>query len=488
MSRRSIITDFVIAALVTAASLSAVRFTHSSIAPAVITSAPLVARRRYPLAVFLVLLLAVIATRDHATDITVLALIIAGYSAVVHGRLRGAAVLCLPPAALAAAVSFWNAQPVSRHGQVAYVFPTASVPSLPAFPGRIPMLDFGPSFPLRPAALVVVVSLLSIAIVGYALLAGDRLRRLHADHEAATRRAVDLERARIASELHDVVTHNVSVMIVQAGAARQVLAEAPDEARAALLAVESSGRAAMTELRHLLGLLSPAPGTDDGPSPAEDPGGRGADAADLRPQPGLSQLPGLIDRVTAAGLAVEVEGGIPGALPAGLDLAAFRVVQESLTNVIKHAGQSRTRVSFTSRDGNLFVEVADDGCPALGPGPAVGESHGGRGLLGLQERMALYGGELDAGPRPGGGWTVRARFPVGLPAPPPAGRAVTAPRPVAVTPSVPVPAPAPVSAPDPVASSAPAPAAAPTPPAGGSPTASTTDTSPGLGPLTAPRS
>src|SRR5581483_7203359 len=131
---------------------------------------------------------------------------------------------------------------------------------------------------------------------GYAVHAVAERDRMLAEHEAATRRALELERARIASELHDVVTHNVSVMIVQAGAARQVLAESPAEARAAMLAVESSGRAAMTELRHLLGLLSPtnpavdAAGTPDGVTPAE-----------LAPQPGLAQLPALVDRLTAAG-------------------------------------------------------------------------------------------------------------------------------------------------------------------------------------------
>jgi signal transduction histidine kinase len=215
------------------------------------------------------------------------------------------------------------------------------------------------------------------------------------------------------------VTHNVSVMIVQAGAARQVLTESPDEATAALLAVESSGRAAMTELRHLLGLLSPVP---------EPSGQAHPDAEDLRPQPGLGQLQPLIDRVTAAGLPVELHvDGVPEGLPPGLDLAAFRVVQEALTNVIKHAGKPRTTVTLDYRADDVVVEVADAGRPFPAARPAITTAAGrGRGLLGLRERLTLYGGDLMAQAQPGGGWLVRARMPVDPVSPPAA-----APRPAA---------------------------------------------------------
>src|SRR5712692_4227645 len=255
-----------------------------------------------------------------------------------------------------------------------------------------------------------------------------RMLGLQAGQQAATRRALELERARIASELHDVVTHNVSVMIVQAGAARQVLAGAPAEATAALLAVESSGRAAMSELRHLLGLLSPLPAPGD--RTGADASGTPADR-ELWPLPGLGQLQSLVDRVTAAGLPVEVHaGGVPQGLPPGLDLAVFRIIQEALTNVIKHAGKPRTSVRLDYCGGDLVVEVADAGRPAGPAGPAVPGA--GRGLLGLRERTALYGGELDAGPRPGGGWLIRARIPVGplpaaAPSPAPAASASLAP-------------------------------------------------------------
>lgn len=217
----------------------------------------------------------------------------------------------------------------------------------------------------------------------------------------------ELERARIASELHDVVTHNVAVMIVQAGAARQVLAEAPGEATAALLNVEASGRAAMTELRHLLGLLSPAH------TPGQEADARDVAApAELEPQPGLAQLPALVDRLTAAGLPIDLRvAKLPHELSPGLDLAVFRVIQEALTNVIKHAGKPPTTVSLGCDDGQLVVEVTDTGRPIPAAAPAM-PAGAGRGLIGLRERIALYRGVLDAGPASGGGWIVHARFPV----------------------------------------------------------------------------
>jgi signal transduction histidine kinase len=253
------------------------------------------------------------------------------------------------------------------------------------------------NYQLLTALLVFVATL----IVGNAVRLGRRrdsdsqarLHRVQAEQEAATRLAIGQERARIARELHDVVTHNVSMMVVQAGAARRVLGRTPDEARTALLAVEDSGRAAIVELQHLLGLLDPPGGAADGSPPP--------------PQPGLDQVRSLIDRMNTAGLPVGLRvHGQARPLPPGLDLAAYRVVQEALTNVLKHAGQPATTVTLDYQPGALMVEVADDGCPAPASLPGTG-----RGLLGLRERVALYGGELDAGGRPGGGWLVRARIP-----------------------------------------------------------------------------
>jgi signal transduction histidine kinase len=307
-------------------------------------------------------------------------LIVVAYSAVVHSRFRGAALVSLPCATALVMVRFPD-----------------SAPPLPA--RATPLLIFLP-----------------IVIVGntvhlWTRRAGDsqaHLRQAQADQEAATRRVLELERSRIASELHDVVTHNVSVMVIQAGAARQVLSGSPDEAREALLAVESSGRAALTELRHLLGLFSPA---DD---PENDP-----ENGQLRPQPGLGSVHSLVDRVITAGLPVELlVSGSPRPLPPGLDLTAFRVVQEALTNVLKHAGKPQTTVMVEYQADELVVQVTDDGPPFPAELRAPGEdeakmvSGARRGLLGLRERVTLYGGELVTGRRPAGGWLVRATIPV----------------------------------------------------------------------------
>jgi signal transduction histidine kinase len=328
----------------------------------VLTIAPLAVRRRYPITVFVVILTAVFATHNHVTIVTFLAVVFAAYSAVAHSRLRGMAVLT--------------------------VF-TGGVIVTAAFP------DTTPPLPARYSALLVLLLTASIAVMmrGWRERAGDsaeQLRRAEAEHEAETRRAVEAERARIASELHDVVTHNVSVMVVQAGAARRVLSSSPDDARTALLAVEASGRTAMAELRHLLGLLAPS-------------------GSVLLPQPDLGQVGALVERVRAAGLPVEltVTGARP--LPPGVDLAAYRVVQEALTNVLKHAGQARADVRIEYLPCELRITVVDDGRLV------DGSTGGGRGLIGLRERIAVYHGELDAGPRPGGGWRVAARIPLDLP-------------------------------------------------------------------------
>jgi signal transduction histidine kinase len=439
LSRRAIVTDIVIAAAALVASLLLVRssitgqatqfildphtgrvypraasslqhaWKHGAGLPILLTAVPLAVRRRFPLSAFAAVLLGAVAFSRYATDVTFLALVFAGYSAVAYSRFRGAALLSMLPAGLLVAATYWGATPANL---TAGPVPATRGPPGPLPPGAGIMVQQGA--PWRVAGLVAAFSLVMIAVVGNAMQARDRIRRIRAEHAAATRRALDEERALIASELHDVVTHNVSVMIVQAGAARQVLAADPAEATAALLAVEASGRAAMTELRHLLGLLSPV-GAGEGTATGLAPDGA---EAGLSPQPGLDQLQPLVDRVTAAGLPVELQvAGVPRALPPGLDLAAFRVVQEALTNVLKHAGKPRTSVRLDYRETELTVEVADTGRPIPAAGPAVTALPGsGRGLLGLRARLALYGGELDAGPRPGGGWLVRARLPVDPPA------------------------------------------------------------------------
>ncbi|MEV6305519.1 histidine kinase [Actinoplanes sp. NPDC051861] len=225
---------------------------------------------------------------------------------------------------------------------------------------------------------------------------GERGWLLERERESAARAAVDEERARIARELHDIVSHNVSVMIVQAGAAREVIDTLPGEATSALAEVERAGRTTMTELRHLLGLLAP------------DQGG-----TDLAPQPTLSRLTPLVDRIAFAGLPVEVRvSGEPRPLPSGIDVTAYRIVQEALTNALKHGSGGKAEVTIRYAERALRVEVLTTGPSALNGSPMPSGSGAGRGLLGLGQRVAVYGGDLDARRRLGGGYRVRARIPL----------------------------------------------------------------------------
>lgn len=227
---------------------------------------------------------------------------------------------------------------------------------------------------------------------------------LERERESAAQNAVDAERARIARELHDIVSHNVSVMVIQAGAARKVLAAEPGQAEAALLAVEGAGRDAMTELRHLLGLLAPS-----------------ADGDELAPQPSLTRLSPLIDRIAFAGLPVEVRiSGEPRPLPPGVDLTAYRIIQEALTNALTHGDGVKAEVTVRYAEQSLRVEVLNSGPSVLsGDAPARVSPDDvagpGRGLLGLRQRVAVFGGDLDARRRLGGGFRVRARIPLERP-------------------------------------------------------------------------
>ncbi len=214
--------------------------------------------------------------------------------------------------------------------------------------------------------------------------AAVRAQEAH-EHEVAL--AAGDERRRIAREMHDVVAHSVSVMVVQAGGARRILERDPDRAVEAAARVEEVGRAALTEMRRLLGVMH--------------------HADDRAPQPTLRELDGLVERTRAAGLPVSLTvEGEPRSLPAGMDLAAYRVVQEALTNAIKHAGAAPTEVTVRWEPEHLELEIVDNGAPA-----ANGKA-GGHGLVGMEERVRLYDGELRAGRRAGGGFEVVARLPL----------------------------------------------------------------------------
>jgi signal transduction histidine kinase len=249
-------------------------------------------------------------------------------------------------------------------------------------------------------------AVLPFAIVLPAWLVGDVVRttrveataraqaaeRALAEAEARATSAAAEERRHMARELHDVVAHGVSVMVIQAGAARQVVNSAPDRATEALLTVEATGREVMAELRRLLGVLNDA-----------------GEAAGITPQPGIQQLGALVDRVRAAGLPAELEVvGSPRALPAGLDATAYRIVQEALTNALRYARLAATLVHVSFDAEQLRLEVLDDG-PAGEAGTGEGS---GRGLVGMRQRAALVGGRLEAGPRLGGGYAVRAWLPL----------------------------------------------------------------------------
>jgi signal transduction histidine kinase len=227
-----------------------------------------------------------------------------------------------------------------------------------------------------------------------AVALADKNVLLEHEQEARAKQAVAEERTRIARELHDVVAHNVSVMVVQAGAERRSLGDDRPATREALEAIEQTGRQALTEMRRLLGMLR----KDD-------------DELALAPQPSMKHLELLVSQVREAGMPVELEvEGEPEPLPAGVDLSAYRIVQEALTNALKHAGPARALVRVRYRSDELELEILDDG-----PGPAADATNGagGHGLVGMRERVSMFGGDLAAGERSGGGYSVHARLPLG---------------------------------------------------------------------------
>ncbi len=221
--------------------------------------------------------------------------------------------------------------------------------------------------------------------------ARDIAERLDAARDARGRAAAYGERARIARELHDVIAHSVSVMVIHAGGARLVMAEQPERAEEALRSVERAGREALAEMRRLLGVLGPG------------------DPRALVPQPGLGDIEPLLADARSAGIsAALVIDGEPAPVSPAIDLCAYRIVQEALTNAIKHAAPARASVNVRWRDAELELEVSDDGTRPN----AVNGAGGGHGIPGMRERVALHSGSFLAGARPDGGFTVVARLPL----------------------------------------------------------------------------
>lgn len=243
-------------------------------------------------------------------------------------------------------------------------------------------------------ATVVALPLVRLVVRRRELRAEDLLRRaelLEREQELRAREAAVEERARIARELHDIVGHSVSVMVVQAGAERRVLPPGLDSTRDALVQIEQTGRQALAEMRRLLGMLR-----------------RRDEPPELAPPPGLARLETLVDGVREAGLPVELRSeGDPVPLPPGLDLTAYRIVQEGLTNILKHAGRARAQVLLRYEERELQIEIADDGA-----GPSASDLDG-HGLAGIRERVLLHGGDFEARARNGRGFTVRVRLPLG---------------------------------------------------------------------------
>jgi signal transduction histidine kinase len=250
----------------------------------------------------------------------------------------------------------------------------------------------GPKGSVANTALFSAVTLVVILLVRRVL--GDRERRAQLaerERDVAAREAVVEERARIARELHDAIAHNVSMMVVQAGAERRVLDGTGGTTREVLETIEQIGRGALTEMRRLVGML------------------RGDDGEPLAPQPGLDDLPTLVAQVGDAGLAVELQiEGERRALPVGIELSAYRIVQEALTNALKHAGEANASVLVRYGADSLELEIVDDGAGAA----QTVVAGGGHGLVGMRERVALYGGRLDAGRSKSGGFSVRVLLPV----------------------------------------------------------------------------
>jgi signal transduction histidine kinase len=327
-------------------------------------------------------------------DASFLSVLVSSYSAAVYGSRRLARVLLAAAAAVVLAVGIPG---VSGHGTTA-----APVPTLLAAAGAWGVgLVIRRQFALRDAAVAAL---------------AERASAVAERETEQARRATLAERLRIARELHDIVAHHLSVVVIQAQGAQRVMSSDTGRAREAMAEVERTGRTALEEMRRLLGLLrtgdaDPDAGPGAGPGAGPCAGPDAAEAGEHVPAAGVADLDELAERTRRAGLPVTISvNGVAGQVPPDVGLTVYRVVQEALTNTLKHAGPgTSSSVSVARADGWLDVLVTDDGRGAAAVPAAPG---GGRGTTGMRERVLALGGSLTIGPRTGGGFGVHARIPV----------------------------------------------------------------------------
>jgi signal transduction histidine kinase len=330
--------------------------------------AALLARRRYPVAVLLITLVSAIWAGALGAKAVWFAVIVAFLTAVL-ARQRAAAIGSL---IIGYVASVWPPWRIGQAGETTVMFALALAAGL--------------------AFLLVVAELIRIRSQRAAAVERSRTEEL--------RRRASEERLQMARDLHDIVAHNIAVINVQANTALHLMDRQPERAAAALATINDVSKQALVELRSVLGVL-------------RDVDSSGVTGAPRAPAPGLARLGDLVENAAAAGLAVRVEGdGQAAALPADVDLTAYRIIQEALTNSARHSGGSAATVRLGYGDGALLVEVDDEGRPGAHDAAPALANGSGRGIAGMAERAAALGGTLEAGPRPQGGFGVRARLPV----------------------------------------------------------------------------
>jgi len=370
--------DFVMAAALVAVSVHGAATQTATFGPpawltmtaAVLVAVPVAVRRVWP--------------------VTVLAVVLAANCVVMAAGVGGSAVVSVALALYPVAVS----RPPRRS------VPILAVALAAAAAATVAGILASPQPPPGQVRFDVVAATIAVVAAAWALGTARRVQVESAARAAqqATRRAVADERLRIARELHDVITHSMSLITAKAAVANYLIDSQPGGVREALTVIEDTGRHALAEMRRMLGVLR-----SDTPGP--DPGGTGGERA---PAPGLADLAALAAHAERAGVAVDLDVPATDDLPEGVALAAYRIVQEALTNVVKHAAPTHCRVRVARTGPEVLIDVTDTGGPHRAESPA----RGGHGIIGMRERAALFGGEFEAGPGPDGGFRVTARLPL----------------------------------------------------------------------------